>query len=686
MRARPTQTRRWTRNSTSIFAFVLLSAIAAAVVTVWICHLQTQIHAPVQKQALTAVAASGVLIISSVCGLFLIWLRRERNFELQEIEARKQAEESLRQTVARVHGFMSAAFEGICFHADGRIVDANEQYAKKLGYNREELIGKPVLDLVVPQHRHLVVQNLTSGSEECYEHLALRKDGSTFAAEVRGKWVSWEGRQIKVAALRDISERRRMQEALQSRIVALTQPMVSSADITFKDLFDLEEIQRVQDTFSRVARVGSLITTPEGIALTRPSNFCRLCSEIIRNTEKGRANCMKSDACIGKQNPNGPIVQACLSGGLLDAGASITVGGKHIANWLVGQVRTEDQDEEKMLQYAREIGADVEEFRAALRDVPVMSLERFKHIAEAIYVLANELSLRAFQNCQQARFIAERQEAEADRERLLRELVRKNKELESVIYISSHDLRSPLVNIQGFSHRLKTGCDQMKGILADPDVPPRIVEAAKPILNDRVGPALGFISSSVTKMDGLLNGLLRLSRLGRASLNCERLDMNKLARTAAESLAFQVQQTNAVVIVNDLPPCYGDATQISQVLSNLLDNALKYRDPARSLYIRIHGEERGGECIYTVEDSGLGIQKEQQDKVWEIFHRLRPDGAIKGEGLGLSIVRRILDRHEGRAWLDSEPGQGSRFSFALPATFTESGSSGSAPSEKALLT
>ena len=116
---------------------------------------------------------------------------------------------------------------------------------------------------------------------------------------------------------------------------------------------------------------------------------------------------MKSDCVIGAYNPQGATVQPCLSGGLWDAGASIIAGKKHIANWLIGQVRNEIPDEKKMIDYAREIGADIDMFREALEEVPVMPLERFKCLAHTLYIFANLLSKMALQNLRQKRSLSE---------------------------------------------------------------------------------------------------------------------------------------------------------------------------------------------------------------------------------------------------------------------------------------
>ena len=188
--------------------------------------------------------------------------------------------------------------------------------------------------------------------------------------------------------------------------------------IEFEDLFNIEDLQRIQDNFATATGVASVITRPDGTPITRPSNFCRLCNDIIRKTEKGMANCVKSDAVVGDSDEYGPRIETCLSGGLMDGGASISVGGKHVANWLIGQVRTGHHDEARMLAYAAEIGADPKEFLDALSEVPVMPAEQFQRIARMLFSFANELSRVAYQNVRQAQLITERALAQSEIDRL----------------------------------------------------------------------------------------------------------------------------------------------------------------------------------------------------------------------------------------------------------------------------
>ena len=182
--------------------------------------------------------------------------------------------------------------------------------------------------------------------------------------------------------------------------------------VHFEELFDIEELQKLQDQIAFAFGVASIITHPDGTPITRSSNFTRLCQNIIRCTEKGILNCTHSDALIGRQNSGGPIVQPCLSGGLWDAGASITVGNQHVANWLIGQVRNEVQDENRMRAYASEIGADEADFMLAFQEIPSMSKDKFQQIADVLFTLAGQLSEKAYQNLQQSKFIAEKRLAE----------------------------------------------------------------------------------------------------------------------------------------------------------------------------------------------------------------------------------------------------------------------------------
>jgi PAS domain S-box-containing protein len=246
------------------------------------------------------------------------------------------------------------------------------------------------------------------------------------------------------------------------------------------------------------------------------------------------------------------------------------------------------------------------------------------------------------------------------------DLEEKNKELEAIVYTVSHDLRSPLVNVQGFSRQLAKACETILAAAAESGDGRVPAEALRTPVEKTIPQALRFIGAGVTKMEALLAGLLQYSRLGRIPLTPRTLDMDALLAEIVAAMKFQLVEAGAEVRIEPLPPCRGDAAQTAQAFANLLDNALKYRSPARPLRVVVSGAREGEHCVYRVADNGVGIAAPHQAKIFEIFHRLNPSES-PGEGLGLAIAQRVLVRQRGRIWVESAPDAGSIFHVSLPA-------------------
>ncbi|RPH37623.1 MAG: PAS domain S-box protein, partial [Desulfobulbaceae bacterium] len=315
---------------------------------------------------------------------------------LTDITERKRAEEALRESERKFKAIFEQTFQFIgLMTIDGVLIEANRAALQLVGVEESEIVGRFFWDtpwwahsLELQEELQVAVKKAGAGEFVRFEASHPAADGSLHYVDFSLKPVKDEagtvvllipeGRDITERKLaeqelqknrdhldelvrqrtaelsaanellrQEISERKLIEEALNKRLVALTEPL-ETADISFTDLFNIDDMQKIQDVFAEAFNVASLITKPDGTPITNPSRFCRLCIDIIRETEKGRANCAFSDSIIGRQNPDGPNIQPCLSGGLWDAGASITLGGKHVANWLVGQVKNEAIEEKKL--------------------------------------------------------------------------------------------------------------------------------------------------------------------------------------------------------------------------------------------------------------------------------------------------------------------------------------------------
>lgn len=257
-------------------------------------------------------------------------------------------------------------------------------------------------------------------------------------------------------------------------------------------------------------------------------------------------------------------------------------------------------------------------------------------------------------------------------ERQTQDLVNsKNEELEQIVYAVSHDLRSPLVNIDGYGREIEYVLEELDGALEEELPAEQVRDRLHAVLPDLYD-SLGHVRSSARQMDRLLKGLLKLSRLGRAALAIKAVDMNALVARVTSSVQFELDAAGAKLTSGPLPPCIGDDVLLTQVISNLVDNAIKFLDSTRPGLIALSGRVERGRSIYCVADNGIGIAPQYHEHVFGLFHRLDP-AASKGEGLGLALVRRILGRLDGEIRLESSAGQGCRFTVSLPSLHDEGG-------------
>jgi signal transduction histidine kinase len=246
------------------------------------------------------------------------------------------------------------------------------------------------------------------------------------------------------------------------------------------------------------------------------------------------------------------------------------------------------------------------------------------------------------------------------------ELQAGNDDLRLFIFVLSHDLRTPLVSIQGFSGELQSAVEEL-GSLARRDAstlsPAERARAAD--LLAEIPDSLRFIKSGVGRIHELVNAVARLSDLSRSEMKPVPLDMNAIVQAGLDALKPDIEKRHVRVEAEQLPDVFADRDAMREIIVNLLDNALKYCFPDRPPVVKISGARQAGETVIRVQDNGRGIAREDLPKIFGLFRQVgdQPSG---GEGMGLVYVKTLVKRHNGRIWCESEPGKGSTFSMAFP--------------------
>jgi light-regulated signal transduction histidine kinase (bacteriophytochrome) len=230
----------------------------------------------------------------------------------------------------------------------------------------------------------------------------------------------------------------------------------------------------------------------------------------------------------------------------------------------------------------------------------------------------------------------------AELERRVEELERSNAELERFAYVASHDLSSPLRTVAGFTQLL--------------------ARRYQGRLDDDADEYIGHVLDGVRRMRAVIDDVLSYARVGQAELEAIPVDC---AQLAAEALAALGVGDRAEVEIGPLPTVKGDATQLGQLLQNLLANAVKFNDRPRP-WVRIAAEREAGAWRLSVSDDGLGIQPTHRERIFRMFERLHPPDQYAGTGIGLALCKRIVERHGGRIWFEPREGGGTVFWFTLP--------------------
>ena len=239
-----------------------------------------------------------------------------------------------------------------------------------------------------------------------------------------------------------------------------------------------------------------------------------------------------------------------------------------------------------------------------------------------------------------------RHQAEQDLARKVDELARSNADLEQFAYVASHDLQEPLRMVVAYTQLLS--------------------ERYKGKLDENADKFLGYASEGALRMQVLIHDLLAFSRVGREDAVSGSVDCNSVMEEVLQSLASTVQESSAVVTHGALPDVWADRTQVAQVLQNLIQNAIKFRSK-EALVVSVQAEKADQNWLFSVRDNGIGIAPEYAENIFVVFQRLHTRDEYPGNGMGLAICKKIVERYGGKIWVESQAGSGSTFKFTLPA-------------------
>jgi len=281
--------------------------------------------------------------------------------------------------------------------------------------------------------------------------------------------------------------------------------------------------------------------------------------------------------------------------------------------------------------------------RVALTGVPEKFEIDFKPLEAwfsiSVYSTEREYFAAVFDN------ITERKRAEDALKKRTEELARSNAELEQFIYIASHYLQEPLRTVSNFSQLL--------------------AKRYKGELDAKADPFIGFIVDGTTRMQQMIDDLLEYSRVSTRTKPFESTDCETVLDQALANVKEAVEESGALVTHDPLPTVMADASQLVQLFQNLLSNAIKFRKEKTS--ITVSAVQRRNEWLFSVKDNGIGIAPEFMEHIFKMFEHEHASTEYPGTGVGLAICKKIVERHGGRIWVESEQGKGSTFYFTIPA-------------------
>lgn len=534
---------------------------------------------------------------------------------------RRRAEAELRASEERFRTLVDATLEGIVIQDRGEHLLTNPAFARMLGYEPEEIVGLTAWNFLGPESHDLVREKIRQGSEEPYEAVGIRKDGTRIDVEIRGRATTYQGRPVRVVAIRDISDRKRAERALEL--------LVEAGDRLSASL-DYEQ------TLAEVAQ----------LAVPRLADVCLIdmLDETggIRRVAAAHADPSKHEAVEELRLryaplPDGPQPSAVV----LRTGRPVLL--PEITDGILAGIIPRPEHRELI----RRIGA-----RSYLA-VPLVARSR---TLGAMSLVATRPGRRYGESdLELAEALAQRCAVAVDNARLFREAQDAVRVRDDVLASAAHDLKNPLTAIRAALQLLR-----------------RRITREAPAAAERLLDPIDKAETASGRMLGLLDELLDATRLQLGQpleLNPVPVDLAQLAGEVAAAHQLQAQRHRIELEAQAAPQGSWDRVRIERVLSNLVGNAVKYSPQGGrvTVVVRTEQDAAGAWAVAEVRDEGIGIPPADLARVFDRFHRAsNVVGRIAGTGVGLASARRIVEQHGGSIGVSSVEGEGSAFTVRLP--------------------
>ena len=573
-------------------------------------------------------------VIGGTIGQFLERQAASQRARFEELE-RRRGEEELRESEERFRRLSEASIEGIIIHDRGVVLDVSNRFATMFGYAVEDLVGRNVLDfLPAPDWKEVILERVRSGSEQPYEMVGVRKDGTRISVEIHARRTAFHGRDARVAAVRDITERKLLER--QTMQLMQEQAARAAAETAGQRAEFLAEASRVLGTSFDYE---TTLETLAHLAVPRLSDFCTVDMVegdgvfrrlgIAHAVEGGEALLRRLDSfTVEDLTERHPLIRVLLSG------EPVLV--REIPEGAIEEIGMAPERAATLLELDPHslVCVPLKSARRVIGAVTLVSSISGRRYDADDLALVEELARRASLAVENARLFREAQAATGARDEMLG--------------VVAHDLRNPL-------HTIIMASDLVMELPADGT-----------IANARR--SVEMIRRAADRMNRLIQDLLDVKRIesGRLTVDPHPTSAHAVVAEAVEMLrplASGNSLTLAVDVPADLPRAQIDAPRVHQVLSNLVGNAIKFTPAGGTITIRADATDE--EVRISVVDTGPGITPEQLPhlfgRYWQANQRDR-----RGIGLGLAIAKGIVEAHNGRIWVASTPGEGSRFTFTLP--------------------